>query len=145
MSLCFLLYVVPSTGHSTEQTRDGLKILCFDGGGVKGKAALVLLKDIMDKIGTGAKPCDFFDLIAGTSTGGLIAILLARLGYSVDEAIGKYDRLGPRIFASVAGGAAFIRGGNPLIHEDAAEKAFREVGREGNTDGFMNNEGRCKV
>jgi patatin-like phospholipase/acyl hydrolase len=27
-----------------------------------------------------AKPCDYFDLIGGTSTGGLIAIMLGLLG-----------------------------------------------------------------
>lgn len=44
------------------------------------------------------KPCDVFDLIGGTSTGGLIAIMLGRLGMDVDECIMAYNNLTKRIF-----------------------------------------------
>ena len=49
-------------------------------------SSLLILRDIMEDIGsrTGAgetpKPCEYFDLIGGTSTGGLIAIMLGLLG-----------------------------------------------------------------
>ena len=46
--------------------------LCLDGGGVRGISSLYVLKAVMNKI-TGdpnAKPCDYFDMMAGTSTGG---------------------------------------------------------------------------
>ena len=38
----------------------------------------------------GYLPCHYFDYVSGTSTGGLIAILLGRLRRSVDEAIKEY-------------------------------------------------------
>jgi patatin-like phospholipase/acyl hydrolase len=41
-----------------------------DGGGVRGIAALKLLKAIMEKGAPGKKPCEVFDMIGGTSTGG---------------------------------------------------------------------------
>lgn len=61
------------------------RILSLDGGGVRGLSSLVILRDIMDEIGYQAnvenpRPCDYFDLICGTSTGGLIAIMLGQLG-----------------------------------------------------------------
>jgi patatin-like phospholipase/acyl hydrolase len=62
------------------------RILSLDGGGVRGLSTLLILRDIMEEIGrkmgtsTPAKPCDYFDLIGGTSTGGLIAIMLGLLG-----------------------------------------------------------------
>ena len=62
------------------------KILSFDGGGVRGLSSLLILRDIMTEIEykNGAadtpKPCEYFDLICGTSTGGLIAIMLGLLG-----------------------------------------------------------------
>ena len=84
-------------------TDEPLRILSLDGGGVRGISSLLLLKKIMDKVceerglqgqvevGISSKgptnskqaesirPCQYFDLICGTSTGGLIAILLGRL------------------------------------------------------------------
>jgi len=44
------------------------------------------------------KPCDVFDLIGGTSTGGLIAILLGRLQMDVDACITAYSKLAGDVF-----------------------------------------------
>ena len=61
------------------------RILSLDGGGVRGLSSLVVLREIMEEVQRQAKltetprPCDYFDLIGGTSTGGLIAIMLGRL------------------------------------------------------------------
>ena len=61
------------------------RILSIDGGGVRGLSTLLILLDIMEEIGRrsetfpSAKPCDHFNLIGGTGTGGLIAIMLGLL------------------------------------------------------------------
>jgi len=62
------------------------RILSLDGGGVRGLSSLLILRNIMEEIarrqgpGTAeARPCEYFDLIGGTGTGGLIAIMLGRL------------------------------------------------------------------
>ena len=114
---------------------------------MRGKASLLMLKEIMKEIGPGAKPCEFFDLIAGSSTGSLIAIMLARLEYSIDEAIRCYDELSPRIFAKVAREARYIRDGNPLIDEGPAEHAFQKLGYVNGRHGLMydGSNPRCKV
>lgn len=43
-----------------------------DGGGVRGLSALMILEQLMEAVDQDAppKPCDYFDMIAGTSTGG---------------------------------------------------------------------------
>jgi patatin-like phospholipase/acyl hydrolase len=46
-----------------------LRLLCLDGGGVRGLSSLYILKQLMETIGV-PKPCEFFDMIGGTSTGG---------------------------------------------------------------------------
>ncbi len=62
------------------------RILSLDGGGVRGLSSLLILRDIMEDIERRTeadetpKPCEYFDLIGGTSTGGLIAIMLGLLG-----------------------------------------------------------------
>jgi patatin-like phospholipase/acyl hydrolase len=57
----------------------GLCLLSLDGGGVRGLSTLYILKNIMDRLNhernktaklPPAKPCEVFDLIGGTSTGG---------------------------------------------------------------------------
>jgi len=53
-----------------------------DGGGVRGLTALVVLERIFESIRNEGslpeipKPCEYFDMIGGTSTGGYVATLL---------------------------------------------------------------------
>jgi len=65
-------------------------ILSFDGGGVRGLSSLLILREVMGEVQNKMettetlKPCELFDLICGTSTGGLIAIMLGLLGMVQD-------------------------------------------------------------
>lgn len=51
-------------------------LLSLDGGGVRGLSSLIILKHLMESIDPNAevppKPCDYFDMIGGTSTGGYV-------------------------------------------------------------------------
>jgi patatin-like phospholipase/acyl hydrolase len=71
------------------------RILCIDGGGVLGTfpaAFLAGLEQHLDRpIGS------YFDLIAGTSTGGIIAIGLA-MGLRAADLLDLYEKRGPEIF-----------------------------------------------
>lgn len=71
------------------------RILAIDGGGIKGVLAAALLDTV--ETATGKRIADHFDLIAGTSTGGIIALALG-LGLSAREIVDFYVREGPRIF-----------------------------------------------
>ncbi|KAF7165385.1 hypothetical protein CNMCM6106_001575 [Aspergillus hiratsukae] len=81
-------------------------LLSLDGGGVRGLSTLFILKSIMDRLNRErcdaklppVKPCEIFDLIDGTSTGGLLAIMLGRLEMGVDECISAYIELMKTIF-----------------------------------------------
>ncbi len=78
--------------YSPKPTR---KMLALDGGGIRGVLTLSFLKRIEDIVG---KPlAEYFDYIAGTSTGAIIAAGLAS-GKTVDEMIGFYRRSGPAMF-----------------------------------------------
>ncbi|KAG6904819.1 hypothetical protein DXG01_006974 [Tephrocybe rancida] len=46
-------------------------------------------------------PCDYFNLIGGTSTGGIIALMLGRLQMTVEDTIACYDDLAGRVFSEV--------------------------------------------
>lgn len=79
------------------------KILSLDGGGIRGALTLGYLKKIEAILREKENNpeyllSDYFDLIGGTSTGSIIATLLA-LGKSVDEIKNMYMHLGSKIFS----------------------------------------------
>lgn len=49
-----------------------LRLLALDGGGVRSLSALMILEQLMEAVDSDEppKPCDYFDMIGGTSTGG---------------------------------------------------------------------------
>ena len=81
---------------------------CYvDGGGVRGISELRILQIIMDRVkarlglpddADDPLPCEYFQLIGGTSTGGLIAIMLSRLRMTAAEAAEQYIELARQIF-----------------------------------------------
>lgn len=85
------------------------KILSLDGGGVRGLSSLIILDYLMGMLsnirGARLEPWQEFDMIAGTSTGGLIAIMLGRLRMSVADCIKAYKHLSHEIFTSTHGSA----------------------------------------
>jgi hypothetical protein len=81
--------------HLTELRRSQYRVLTLDGGGAKGFYSLGVLKQLEALLGGGPLSRQF-DLIYGTSTGAIIAALLA-LGSSVDEIHELYEKHVPRL------------------------------------------------
>lgn len=78
------------------------KLLAIDGGGIRGVLALEVLQRIEDLLKTkSGRPdfrlADYFDYIAGTSTGGIIAAGLS-IGMSVGEILVFYQEAGAQMF-----------------------------------------------
>lgn len=80
------------------------KILSLDGGGVRGLSIILILKHLMHNLnrkrGVPVQPWEEFDMIGGTSTGGIIAIMLGRLHMSLDECEMAYKEMSRKIFTS---------------------------------------------
>ena len=84
------------------QERKLFKILSIDGGGIRGIIPAILLTELERRT---AKPiCQLFDLIAGTSTGGILALALTRPTvagqpqFRAADLVELYEREGPVIF-----------------------------------------------
>jgi patatin-like phospholipase/acyl hydrolase len=79
-----------------------VKVLCIDGGGIRGLIPALVLGEIERR--TGRRVAELVDLVAGTSTGGILACGLTRPGpdgrplYSAQELAGIYVEEGPSIF-----------------------------------------------
>lgn len=92
------------------QDGESAKLLSIDGGGIKGISSLLILEAIMEEVkkiendNSGVRdnntrlPRNYFHLAAGTSTGGLIAIMLFRLGMSATAAIEAYEEFSRKVF-----------------------------------------------
>ncbi|KAI5816070.1 acyl transferase/acyl hydrolase/lysophospholipase [Pyronema omphalodes] len=83
----------------------GVHLLSLDGGGIRGISELIILEEIMFRIQSELglreipRPYEYFDLIGGTSTGGIIALMLGRLRMSTTEALAAYIELSTAVFS----------------------------------------------
>jgi uncharacterized protein len=83
---------------------DVLRVLAIDGGGIRGVIPATVLAEMENR--THARIAELFDLIAGTSTGGILALGLVkpsaedegRPEYSAADLAGLYEKEGARIF-----------------------------------------------
>ncbi|KAF2115584.1 acyl transferase/acyl hydrolase/lysophospholipase [Lophiotrema nucula] len=96
----------PSTAEANPHAP--LRLLSLDGGGVRGLSSLMVLDTLMameeKRLGlrgqddqTQLRPCNYLDLIGGTSTGGIIAIILSRLRLDCKKAISIYTRVSKEV------------------------------------------------
>jgi uncharacterized protein len=94
-----------------------LKVLSIDGGGIRGVIPAMVLATIESR--TGKPVAELFDLIAGTSTGGILALALTKpdahgkAQYSAADVVSLYEKQGRRIFHEPAF-ARFLSLGNLL-------------------------------
>ena len=99
------------------------RILSLDGGGIKG-AFTASVVAMLEK-GTGKSAAEYFDLITGTSTGGIIAIGLG-LGLSAEEIVEFYRKHGPTIFP----GTSLVQRTHGVIRQFFGPKHSHEVLRD---------------
>ncbi|CAE6433136.1 unnamed protein product [Rhizoctonia solani] len=132
--------------HSHRQSST-LRLLSFDGGGVPGLSSLIILYELMKRVQVQLdlpevpKPCEMFDIIAGTGTGGLIAILLGRLGLQVEDAIEMYQQIVKDTFSQRK------LSGEETFKTTKLENAIIRVLERytGRPDTLMMGTGRCKT
>lgn len=125
----------PHRHHSfgAEPQPDAVRILSLDGGGARGVIPLVILTELEAR--TGKAVTDLFDVVAGTSTGAIIATLLNRTEadgrptYSAKEVLEGYHEFLPRIFTHSRRDA--IRGLGGVLHEKYPSHGLHDVLTEG--------------
>jgi hypothetical protein len=92
---------MPDAPTEAQRDRSLRRILSIDGGGIRGTFPAAFLanleQDLEHSVGR------YFDLIAGTSTGGIIAIGLA-LGLRAADILKLYEDQGPAIFGQTRSG-----------------------------------------
>ena len=84
------------------------RILSIDGGGIKGVFPAAYLAEVEKRFLGGRSIAEHFDMIAGTSTGGIIALALAH-GMTAQQALQIYTERGERIFPTLKGWRKWAR------------------------------------
>jgi len=104
------------------------RMLALDGGGIRGVLALEIVRELERQLreatggGPGFRLCDWFDYVAGTSTGAIIAAGLA-CGMSSDELLDFYVSTGPQMFEK----RFLLNRLKSFYKADPLEKKLREV------------------
>ncbi len=104
-----------------------MRVLSIDGGGIRGIIPAMVLCEIERR--TGRRIAELFDLIAGTSTGGILACALARPdALTAEELVGLYERPGPDIFRRSLLKRIFAIEGwvDERYEDDGLEEALRD-------------------
>ncbi len=98
-----------------------VRVLCLDGGGIRGLATIVMLRVIMERAQVWCVG-EVFDLVVGTSTGGVIALGAGLLRLTLDEVGDLYDTMASEVFKPDGYYDLLRRGPG-----HAAAKAFEKV------------------
>eukprot|EP00050_Salpingoeca_kvevrii_P020125 m.94867 g.94867 ORF g.94867 m.94867 type:complete len:458 (+) comp8726_c0_seq6:188-1561(+) len=103
----------------------GIRILAVDGGGTKGLATIEMLKYIQERCDRPIHEC--FDLIAGTSTGAIIAYAIGFHHWPLRRVEKLYHTLSQEIFGmnTVAGGRRMLTG-KSFYDTSVLEEIFKE-------------------
>ncbi|KAG8738544.1 hypothetical protein FRC10_006748 [Ceratobasidium sp. 414] len=134
---------------SEALAKKGLNLLAIDGGGARGLSALVILSALMERLqqilglSEPPNPCDYFDLMAGTGTGGIQVVLLGRLGMSIDDARNCYSKLATEVFSD----KKLISLGGPVFKASKLEQILKAIIEEKTGDAHerMITDSDCKV
>ncbi|RPA81001.1 FabD/lysophospholipase-like protein [Ascobolus immersus RN42] len=86
----------------TEENRP-LRLLSLEYGGTRGLSMLFILQRLLHDIGKAEgrpapKVCDYFDMITGSTSGGLIAIMLGTLEMEIEDCITAFDSFSEECF-----------------------------------------------
>jgi predicted acylesterase/phospholipase RssA len=132
-------------------------VLSLDGGGVLVLSSLLVLQRFMRQLHQNGNsstllPYQVFDLIVGTSAGGIIALMLGTLHMSVDDCIDVYARFAERVFAKPCSSSSITRGFSALLgwlkyYEHVLESALQEFVEQelGDKNAFLDSSRGCET
>jgi len=93
----------------------GVRILTLDGGGVRGVVELALLSRIQTEVGLEISIREMFDLVVGTSTGGIVALGVVMKNISLKSMTKFFEEAAESTFGHPNGGAEWVAKGGMLF------------------------------
>ena len=120
--------------RENERVPGRFRILSIDGGGIRGIIPATVLTVLEQRAGKAV--CDLFDMLVGTSTGGLLSLALSKPAAGrpgspelpAAEILRRYERQGPQIFRRSL--VDQVRSGWGLLDEKYPSRGLDSVLRE---------------
>src|SRR5215475_10101240 len=126
------------TLHDRIERAGTRKLLAIDGGGIRGVLSLEVLQRVETILkeqnggGDDFRLADYFDYIAGTSTGGIIAAGLS-IGLSVEEVLRFYTESGAQMFVKPISCAACATGSRTSRWRSSSRRCSEPIRSSGRT------------
>ncbi|PSN59126.1 hypothetical protein BS50DRAFT_594903 [Corynespora cassiicola Philippines] len=108
----------------------GVRVLSLDGGGMRGIVILEVLRKLQEELGNSIPILDFFDLVAGTSTGGILALGLGLKNWSVDHCTKMFLNMVDRAFTPKILGLGGVKFGTTKYRTQPLQDALRDTFKE---------------
>ncbi|KAH8832111.1 acyl transferase/acyl hydrolase/lysophospholipase [Flagelloscypha sp. PMI_526] len=126
----------------------GLRLLCFDGGGLCCLSQALIVKEMLDRLqydsnsSRSLKVVDYFDMIGGSGFGGLLAIMAGVLEMTVEELVSEFLSLCEFIFSGT-----FAIGGRTERLKASVKRIIRQYSRDrgGEERTMLSGNDACKV
>jgi patatin-like phospholipase/acyl hydrolase len=93
------------------------------------------------------KPCDYSHLIGGTSTGGLIALMLGRFGMTATQCLEEYNDLARKVFGKPKRAILCLPSEKGMFSASKLEKVVQDLAvRKANEENarILADEGSCR-
>ncbi|KIM24848.1 hypothetical protein M408DRAFT_227307, partial [Serendipita vermifera MAFF 305830] len=123
----FLLYWM----DESQADRAAVRLLVLDGGGVTAISQLRILQEFMSRVNYERAcpllPCDYFDMIVGSGTGGVIAVLLVVFRLSAKEAMYRFFDIYQSVIGRNGETPSFMDEGNAKHRTDRLKRVICDL------------------
>lgn len=114
------------------EAQGGVRILAIDGGGTRGRVAARTLTALEAKLQTRpgheqTRLCDTFDLVCGTSAGGILAVALSGVGLSPQDCLKLSDAMSSKVFKNISVSSIVWNGSRYGHRVGVLESVFKQV------------------
>ncbi|PSN60686.1 FabD/lysophospholipase-like protein [Corynespora cassiicola Philippines] len=108
----------------------GVRVLSLNSGGIRGIVILEVLRKLQEELGNSILILDFFDLVVGTSTGGILALGLGLKNWSVDHCTKMFLNMVDRAFTPKIWGLGGVKFGTTKYRTQPLQDALRDTFKE---------------
>ncbi|KAH8795890.1 hypothetical protein DL96DRAFT_1722748 [Flagelloscypha sp. PMI_526] len=135
-----------STSDPSLSPGTGLRLLSFDGGGIRAVSQALMVREIAHRVemdqqlSSPTRICDHFDMICGSGFGGILAIMCGILEMTGDEPVQEFVSLSKAVFSDGLDEAQ-----RSLVLKNEIKRLIRTYTTGGEERRIIGEDGKCKT